>query len=463
MNKIGKIIATFVGVGVVGFGGIKLAETKAEELLRADFDRVAQETLEKDKLTMSIEKITVDILMREVRGTNFSITGVDDNIKVDANVERLKESNVDLIELFTKPDAYGSGKLIFSNVTAKFKKEGVKDSNDGNVTIEKISLTGSNLHELNEELNSIDEMEPEALYALMKKFKADKLRMKNFSIVSDEASFSLADFEVNNIFLGTAEELSLAKVSVLGKNQEIFSLAEMIYKGEDFVDAYATKATFKIDDILITPPKDEKNNEFSDVLKSMELETLSLDMNVRYDWDLAKQIIDYKEISFDVKDAFKLSLATKLAGAPTLAQIKEIEMMPTSSFENIDEIPDLFGDVLKQLGLLELSVTVEDKDLIGKLIALKAQEQNTTKEQFVMGLGMMVEQVLAQFIPAEKASEVSQNLRGLMQKGGIASVGLKSKDETALNFAESFPMALLKPQAIIEQLDISSSYQAASH
>ncbi|MDV7339249.1 hypothetical protein RYZ26_06570 [Terasakiella sp. A23] len=463
MNTSSKVILSVVGLGVVAFGGLKLAENKIESALRMDADRMIEEA-RNDGAELSVGPIKVDLLSRTVvtQDTKYSI--VQDAVKVSLLAKEITASGFDIMQVINQPEVVDFETMSVVDIVVDAvttNEEGQKETVLLNV--DNITLAGSNLGSLSPEFEKADELEFAELVELSKKIKADKLTltgldMKGTGYEGSKVDMTLSTIDVNQIFSGTFKDFAMRDTAISIEGKKAVTINEILYESDNFIEDIATKALMRMNGLEIIIPEEEKPEEFDAVMKKMGLDSIVLNTRMEFDWDLEKQILAYKDFSFEMKDAVKVSLAATIADTPNFEKLKEIQKV-FMSYQEGDEMPQEFGAVLEQLSFKDLSLSVEDKNLIGTLLDIQAEKENTSKDMLIMGAAMMSQAVMSEFVGAETATKISTDLSSMLNKGGEFAISIKANEGQSLKFAEAIPMAMIMPQAIFEQITVTSSYK----
>ena len=463
MNKLSKILLPVIGLGVIGFAGLKIAEIKAEEVLRADFERMAQETREKDKIEFSFGEIEVDLLKRLVTVNDLKAVPDDEEIEIVVNVKEGVVSGFNIIDLFESPEAFNADLIAVNNVSMSGKvKNKEKEANPFELSVERLEIIDSNLGELNPEFEDIDKLDTKQSIALLKKVKAGKISSENILFEHKDLQMKVSAFNVEEIFSATMKGFSIKGVGFSTEGRKIASLSEMFYKGDAFVEDIASKAVMQINGMSFKLPEERQNDALAMTLRSAGMDEINLNFQTEYDWDLEKRILDYKNISLDLKDAVKVKLTGKIADTPSIEKLREIQEASFNLKEG-DDVPPVFLEMAQQLSLLDLSLSVEDKSLIDTFLKMEAKKKNTSKARLSMGFGLVAQKTLEGFISPDLAGEIGTNLQAIMQNGGEFNLAIKTKENKPIKIMESLPMAMLMPQELFNQFNITTSHTGVAH
>lgn len=461
MNRTSKILLGLGVVGAVAFGGLKLAEQKAEDILRADFERVRQEMREQEGVDMAFQNLSVNLLNREILVTDLTISAEQDDVVADGKIATAYANGVDLMDVFQSPDAIDAEVMGMSDMTMLVK--GVKSTENEPKEVRlffgNLKIIGSNLGELNPRLEKMNELAPQEALALMKEIKADSVVMTDFGADVDEQKIHIASAEISDIFLATAKKARLNNLSMEENGQSLLKTEALTYEGHDFVEDIATRAVTQLNGIYVKLPNAENNPKVAELVEVLGNDHIVMDLNGEYAWDLATNVLSYKDMSLDVRDAVKVSLGFTVSDTPSLDQIRELQAL-SYTLKPEDDLPPQVMQVLSKLGLVDFSVRVEDKSLIKAFVEKNAEQSQSDKETVAMGMGLMAQQISSGFIGPVQSEKLGKNVVGLLKDGGALTLNVKAKDDAKVKIMEAGLMALIRPQQLLEMLEISSQHQS---
>ncbi|NVK18919.1 MAG: hypothetical protein HWE30_09505 [Methylocystaceae bacterium] len=457
MSKASKIILSIVGLGVLAFGGLKLAEYKAEEILRAENDRIIKISKE-EGIDLAFGDVSVNLLTQTMTADGITLFQADDDLKMDISVGKVTASGFDIVQVFQAPDAFDADLVEIAEIKAILDGKD-KDGKPTQVifTVENAKITGSNLGSLNPELEKIDDLDAQQTVELLKKIKIDQVVLNNMSAQAKEIDFKFNTLTFNDIFSGTLRDFKIAGGTVLKDAKEVITLNDITYKSDKFIKDVATQASLEMNAFnLIIPEKDapEKLVAFKELTG---LDEFSLNSRFAVNFDMNKKTFNYEDIMIELKDAWKLNLAASIGNIPELEEIERLQEI-VMFYEQGDDIPPDFMAFLQELSFNSLSINIEDKSLISKMLEARAKEKNTSKQMLAMGFAMVAQQQLEPITGPEIASQISSNFSEILQNGGSFGLNLQTKEGETLKIMEAAALAMMMPQELAARLDISSSY-----
>lgn len=461
MNRPSKILLGLGIVGVVAFGGLKLAERKAEDILRADYERIRQEMQEQEGVDMAFEGLSVNLLSREILVSGFTFSTEQDDVLVDGKIATVYANGVDLMDLFQSPDAIDAEVMGMSDVTMLLKggKPAENAPQEVQLFLEDVKIVGSNLGELSPQLEKMEELPPQEALALVQEIKADSVSMTGFGVDVDGQKFHVASAEVSDIFLATAKKARLDDISLEKDGQSLLKTKSLTYEGHDFVKDIATRAVTHFEGISIKLPDGQTDPKVAELREMLGKDHLVMDVNGEYAWDLDKNVLSYKDMSLDVRDALKVSFGFTVSDMPSLEQIRELQAL-SYTHQPEDELPPEVMEVVSKLGLVDFFLRVEDKSLINAFVEKNAQQSQSDKESVAMGMGLMTQQLSSGFIGLKHSEKLGKDVVGLLKDGGALTLNIKAKEDAKVRFLEAGMMFLLQPQKLVEMLEISSQHQS---
>lgn len=458
MSKTSKIVLSIAGIGVLAFGGLKLAEYKAEEIIRAENDRIIKESKE-EGIDIAFGDISVNLLTQTMVADGATFHQADDELKIDLSMDKISVSGFDIIEVFKSPDAFDADLVELNNIKATVDgKDKDGQPTQAILSLEKTQIAGSNLGSLNPELEKIDELDAQQTRELLKKIKIDQVTLDNMSIQAKDVDFKLNSLTFNDIFSGTLRDFKVAGGTVINEGKEVLTLNEIAYKSDNFIKDIATQASLEMNALnLVLPEKDAPANLIA-FKEQTGLDKLSLNSRFAFNWDMDKNIFNYEDLTIELKDALKFNLAASVGNIPEVEEIEKLQEA-VMFYREGDDLPPEFMKFLEELSFNSLSINIEDKSLISKMMEDHAKKNNTSKEMLTMGFTMLTQQQLEPLIGPETAGKISKDLSNVLQNGGAFGLSLKTKEGKTLKFVETAALAMMMPQELAARLDISSTYE----
>jgi len=461
VNRTSKILLGLGVVGAVAFGGLKLAEQKAEDILRADFERVRQEMREQEGMEMAFEDLSVNLLSREILVSGLTFSAEQDDVIADGKIETAYAQGVDLMDIFQSPEAIDAEVLGMTDMTVLAK--GIKSDDDTKKEVrlffKGLKIIGSNLGELNPRFEKMDELAPQEALALMKEIKADSVVMTDFGADVDGQKIHVARAEVSDIFLATAKKVRLNEISMKENGKSLLKTEALTYEGRDFVEDIATHAVTQLNGIYVKLPDADNDPKVAELVEILGKDHIVMDLNGEYAWDLGTNVLSYKDMSLDVRDAVKVSLGFTVSDTPSLDQIRELQTL-SYTLKPEDDLPPQVMQIVSKLGLVDFSVRVEDKSLIKAFVEKNAEQSQSDKETVAMGMGLMAQQISSGFIGPVQSEKLGKNVVGLLKDGGALTLNIKAKEDAQVKILEAGLMAMIQPQQLLEILEISSQHQS---
>ncbi len=463
VKKLSKIIAGLVGLGVIGIGGLKLAEYQAEKIVRADFERSVAEQKVKGVHNAKLKEVSVDLLARTIIGRELSAHYKDKVGSFVINVPYWDITGVNLLDIFTRPKAVRSHSMSFAGLSLDGTIEAKDEPEKFTLSIADLSIEGTNLGELGEELEKLDDMTPEESRALIDRIVIQQLVMSDINLSIPDGNITLNKITMDGLEQASAKGYSFEGISFKENGHQYAGLKAMTYKGNDFVSGLASKGEVLISDLYFEIPKEKRDDVLSQTLLEAGLDQLKMDIHADYDWDIEKRVLQYKEFSVDLKKAFKVAFSASITDAPTLAQIRAVQAIGLQGWKPENELPPVVSEMLQAVNLEGLSVSLEDKALMANFLEKKAKEENISREALALGLGVVSQNVLKQLVSPELVSKINGDVLDFLQKGGVFSLGLHAKNNKPVNIASAIPVAMIMPKMLMNQFEISSSHQETVH
>lgn len=461
MNRTTKILLGLGVVGAVAFGSLKLAEQKAEDILRADFERTSQELEEKEGIKFAFEDMSVNLLSREILVSAVTFSAEQDDVIVDGKIETAYAKGVDLMDIFQSPDAIDAEVMGMADMTvlAKAIKSANDEIKDVRLFLKDLKIVGSNLGELGPRFEKMDELPPQDALALAKEVKADSVVMTDFGVDVDGQKIHVASAKISDIFLATAKKARLDDFSMEKNGKSLLKTESLTYEGRDFAEDIATRAVTQLNGIYVKLPDAENNPKVAELVEVLGKDHIVMDLNGEYAWDMGTNVLAYKDMSLDVRDAVKVSLDFTVSDTPSLDQIRELQAL-SYTLKPEDDLPPEVMQVLSSLGLIDLSLRVEDKSLIAAFVEKNAAQSQSDKETVAMGIGLMAQQISSGFIGPVQGEKLGKDVVGLLKDGGALTLNIKAKEDAKVKILEAGMLALIRPQQLLEMLEISSQHQS---
>jgi len=185
-------------------------------------------------------------------------------------------------------------------------------------------------------------------------------------------------------------------------------------------------------------PLEEQQKREMQPMFDLGYEKLSMNIDYTGTWDITSGLVDISKFGFDVSDAFVFDLNLSFSGY-TEALARQISKLSNQAQLTQDpKQQQALGlqilALMTGLSINDMSIKLEDRSLLNKVIEYQASKQNQDADQIRGIAGPMVGIMLAPFQIPEFASNLSTALTTFMQ--GNKSIMLALKPSPPVNGAE---------------------------
>jgi hypothetical protein len=192
-------------------------------------------------------------------------------------------------------------------------------------------------------------------------------------------------------------------------------------------------------------------------------DSLSLDLDIAMDWNVASGLLDISKYRFAAKDMAALDLTFIINGydqsfAKTMQSVSQ-KMGETSDPEMQQALGFQLLGMMSSLNVVEIALSFDDDSLTNRLLDFQAKQSGQTAEDMAAALPFMAGAMLSQFEIPEFAASVASALTSFLKTSG--SITLSAKPERPISVAELMGISAglnagtVKPAELIEQFNIT--------